>query len=69
MKTLSQQLKLFGEFGKFWWNKPEEFFYKGINNRWKNDLTENDIIKYKQLAKRYLNDKQLYWLENGYWSY
>eukprot|EP01084_Bolivina_argentea_P123849 219473_1 len=59
----SQQAKLFGEIGKFWYKQPEEFFYKGVNNRWENILTKNDIDNYRKLAKRYLNSQQLDWLE------
>ena len=43
------------------------FINKGSHNQWQNDLNEDDIQKYKELASFYLDDKQLKWLETGEW--
>ena len=44
------------------------FINKGTNDQWANSLDDNDIEKYKQLASFYMNEDQIYWLENGEWK-
>eukprot|EP00483_Globobulimina_turgida_P006800 UN06812 len=44
---------------------PKKFFNKGVNNRWTGVLTEDDIQNYRDLARVYLDDDGIHWLETG----
>ena len=45
--------------------EPKEFFNKGIIGRWKDVLSDEDTENYRNLAKRYLDDDGINWLETG----
>jgi len=44
---------------------PKKFFNKGINGRWCNVLTDQDTENYRHLARRYLDEDGIYWMETG----
>ena len=44
---------------------PQKFFNKGINGRWSDVLSEQDTENYRHLARRYLDDDGIHWLETG----
>lgn len=46
-------------------NNSSNFINKGTNKRWKNSLTQNDILKYKNLIKSFFNENETIWIENG----
>ena len=46
-------------------NNSSNFINKGTNKRWKNSLTQNDILKYKNLIKSFFNENEINWIENG----
>eukprot|EP01084_Bolivina_argentea_P258261 435334_1 len=50
---------------KMWKGGINTFIYKGTNERWVNDLTNDDIEQYRLLASRYMSDNAVYWLETG----
>lgn len=46
-------------------NNSSNFINKGTNKRWKNSLTQDDILKYKNLIKSFFNENEINWVENG----
>lgn len=46
-------------------NNSSNFINKGTNKRWKNSLTQDDILKYKNLIKSFFNENEINWIENG----
>ena len=42
-----------------------DFFNKGTVGRWQNVLNEEDAEKMRYVARRYLNDDGIYWMETG----
>ena len=42
-----------------------KFFNKGVNGRWSDVLTDEDTANYRHLARRYLDEDGIYWLETG----
>ena len=46
-------------------NNLSNFINKGTNKRWKNSLTQDDILKYKNLIKSFFNENEINWIENG----
>ena len=43
----------------------DSYFGKASKYSWENVLTKNDIEQYRLLAKRYMDDEAIYWMENG----
>ena len=43
----------------------QSFIYKGTNERWRGELTAEDIRKYEDAAKAYLDPDCVRWLETG----
>ena len=43
----------------------KQFFNKGVNGRWSDVLSEEDTENYRYLARRYLDEDGIYWLETG----
>jgi len=62
MKTRKNPM---GSSGNVVFNDPSKFFNKGETKRWQNVLTEQDTEQYRELAKRYLDDDGIHWLETG----
>eukprot|EP01084_Bolivina_argentea_P028175 52376_1 len=54
-----------GAMGEQFLTDAKKFFHKGENKRWENILTDEDIEKYRNLAKVYLDDDGIHWLETG----
>ena len=46
----------------------KKFFNKGINGRWKDVLTDKDTENYRHLARRYLDEDGIYWMETGQYN-
>lgn len=46
-------------------NNSSNFINKGTNKRWKNSLTQDDILKYKNLIKSFFSENETIWIENG----
>lgn len=51
--------------GKFWEGGAQTFIYKGINGRWKDVLSAEDVVKYEETALRTLGEDCATWLANG----
>ena len=47
------------------WKDPKNFFHKGKNGRWRDELTEEDLELYHDLKKRALEPDAVRWLEDG----
>lgn len=54
-----------GAYGDMFNRDPAAFFYKGETKRWQNVLTDKDTEDYRNVARRYMDDEAIYWLENG----
>ena len=50
------------------WKDPTKCVYKGINGRWKDSLTDDDIQQYRKIAAKYMTSSDIYWMENGTWQ-
>ena len=50
------------------WKDPTKCVYKGINGRWKDSLTDDDIQEYRKIAAKYMTSSDIYWMENGTWQ-
>jgi aryl sulfotransferase len=46
-------------------NKSNNFINKGINKRWKNILTEDDLEIYNKIISSFFDKKTIEWIENG----
>jgi aryl sulfotransferase len=44
---------------------PEVFIHKGVNGRWRDVLTAEDIADYERTAREQLGDECAAWLKNG----
>ena len=43
----------------------KQFFYKGQNKRWENVLSDKDIESYRNVARIYMDDEAIEWMETG----
>ena len=46
-------------------NKSKNFINKGINKRWENILTEEDLEIYNKIISSFFDKKTIEWIENG----
>ena len=53
----AEQMKIFKD--------SKKFFNKGVNGRWTDVLTDTDTANYRHLARRYLDEDGIYWMETG----
>jgi aryl sulfotransferase len=44
---------------------PERFLHKGVNGRWKDVLTADDLARYDALVKRKFTPAEAAWIEHG----
>jgi aryl sulfotransferase len=51
--------------GAFWDGGAQAFIHKGTNGRWKEQLTEEDVKKYHEVATAELGPECAKWLETG----
>ena len=51
--------------GAFWDGGAATFIHKGINGRWRNELSERDCRLYEATARRELGEACAYWLATG----
>lgn len=51
--------------GAFWDGGAGTFIHKGTNGRWKDELTEEDVKKYHEVALKELGPDCAKWLETG----
>ena len=51
--------------GAFWDGGAQTFIHKGINGRWRDVLSDDESIKYEQLAKENLDEDCAQWLTSG----
>jgi len=51
--------------GIFWEGGSQTFIHKGTNGRWREVLTEKDIVEYEQRARRELGEACARWLAEG----
>jgi aryl sulfotransferase len=63
MKVYAAQSVPFG--GSLFEGGAETFMHKGVNGRWKDMLTLEDIERYEQVAKEKLGVDCAYWLSTG----
>jgi aryl sulfotransferase len=52
--------------GAFWEGGAQTFIHKGINGRWRNQLSQAEIKAYMELAKEKLGADCSRWIETGY---
>ena len=63
MKAHAAQSVPFG--GSLFEGGAETFMHKGVNGRWKDVLTSQDIERYEQAATENLGEECAYWLSTG----
>lgn len=63
MKTHAAQSVPFG--GSIFDGGAKTFMHKGVNGRWKNILTPDDIVQYERVSKEKLGIECAYWLSTG----
>lgn len=63
MKAHAAQSVPFG--GDIFEGGAQTFLHKGVNGRWKDLLTSEDVEQYEQIAKERLGVKCAYWLSTG----
>lgn len=63
MKAHGEKIVPFG--GSLWKGGAKTFMHKGINGRWRNVLTGEDIEQYEQLAREQLGAECANWLSMG----
>ena len=63
MKANAQQMAPGGSQDS--WKDTGNFFHKGTNKRWQGVLTDEQSIKYQELARHELGDELAHWLESG----
>ena len=51
--------------GMFWDGGAKTFIHKGINGRWRDELSDAEIVKYEQLAEEELGAACARWLATG----
>ena len=51
--------------GAFWDGGAQTFIHKGINGRWRGELTEADCDRYEATARRELGEAGAQWLATG----
>jgi aryl sulfotransferase len=44
---------------------PEVFIHKGVNGRWRDVLTAQDVADYERTAREQLGEECAAWLKNG----
>lgn len=54
-----------GEGTAFWKGGVEAFFFKGSNGRWRDVLSEDDLVMYEEAKRRVLSPDCAAWLEKG----
>ena len=57
-----------GERANEFFKDPKEFFYKGETKRWKDVLNEKDNEEYRNIARIYMNDDDIHWMETGHFN-
>jgi aryl sulfotransferase len=63
MKAHAAEIVPFG--GSLWEGSAETFMNKGVNGRWKDVLTSEDIEQYEHVAREKLGAECAYWLSTG----
>ena len=51
--------------GAFWDGGAQTFIHKGVNGRWRDVLSDEDIVRYEQRAGAELDDDCAHWLATG----
>jgi len=51
--------------GAFWDGGAQTFIHKGVNGRWREVLSEEDILRYEQRAAAELGGECAHWLQTG----
>ena len=51
--------------GALWDGGAQTFIHKGVNGRWRDVLTPEEIAKYEQLAAQELEQNCAHWLATG----
>ena len=51
--------------GQFWKGRAQTFLHKGTNGRWREVLTDEELVLYDQACSRVLTAECRDWLENG----
>jgi aryl sulfotransferase len=51
--------------GAFWDEGAKVFINKGMNGRWKDILSDAEVMEYESLAKQELGNECAEWLKNG----
>ena len=51
--------------GAFWECGAKTFIHKGVNGRWKDILSNDDSLKYENIAAKNLSDDCALWLSTG----
>ena len=51
--------------GAFWDGGAQTFIHKGTNDRWRDVLSKDDVLKYEQRAKKELGEECAHWLKTG----
>jgi aryl sulfotransferase len=67
MKANASKSVPFG--GSLWEGGAKAFMHKGVNERWKDVLTMEDIEQYEQVAREKLGVDCAYWLSTGMLQY
>jgi aryl sulfotransferase len=47
------------------WDEPETFFHRGVNGRWSDMLTAEDVAEYEARAVQELGEECAHWLATG----
>jgi len=63
--TMKNKKDPLGSIGSTLFKDPAQFFHKGEIRRWKDVLTDKDTERYRAVAKRYLDEEGIHWLETG----
>jgi aryl sulfotransferase len=51
--------------GAFWDGGAETFIHRGVNGRWRDLLSQQEILRYEQRAIRELGHACAHWLATG----
>ena len=57
--------KPLGALAEMFFKEPSGFFNKGEKGRWSDVLSDEDTENYRHLARRYLDEDGIYWMETG----
>jgi aryl sulfotransferase len=64
--TMQQKAEqVMGDVSGIWNGGAKTFMHKGTNGRWRDVLTEDDLLLYDDAVKRNLSPDCAFWLENG----